>query len=208
MPNQTIQLALRIFIGISLLALSACKENGTPEKMAPSESLTQKALTEARQTSKTLGMRLKKVLLQELKAGGFENAAGACAESAQAICKEVAAQTGHDVRRVSLGYRNPADIPDDYERAKLEEFDRLNQQKKLATEYYEIVRQDGQAYLRYLKPLTTSGMCLKCHGDVDDLSAEVKTILNEKYPEDKATGYHKGDVRGAISVRIALDAGM
>jgi len=59
------------------------------------------------------------------------------------IAREFTARTGHYVRRVSLGYRNRADVPGDYERQKLEEFDRLNREKKLANDYFEVVK-EGQ----------------------------------------------------------------
>jgi len=38
----------------------------------------------------------------------------------------------------------------------------------------------------------------------ENISADVKTILAEKYPEDRATGFLVGDLRGAISVKIFL----
>jgi hypothetical protein len=38
----------------------------------------------------------------------------------------------------------------------------------------------------------------------ENISADLKTILAEKYPEDRATGFLAGDLRGAITVKIAL----
>ena len=38
----------------------------------------------------------------------------------------------------------------------------------------------------------------------ENIPAEIKTILAEGYPDDRATGSPAGDVRGAISVRILL----
>jgi hypothetical protein len=34
----------------------------------------------------------------------------------------------------------------------------------------------------------------------------VTAVLKEKYPNDRATGYREGDLRGAVSVKIALPA--
>ena len=31
-----------------------------------------------------------------------------------------------------------------------------------------------------------------------------RCVIQETYPNDQATGYHEGDVRGAISVKIAF----
>jgi hypothetical protein len=44
-------------------------------------------------------------------------------------------------------------------------------------------------------------LCLVCHGK--GLSDEVKATLEEYYPDDLATGYSLGQVRGAISVSSA-----
>lgn len=98
----------------------------------------------------------------------------------------------------------PRTCPDEYERQKLELFDRLNREGKLESEYYEVVTEQGGRYLRYLRPLLTGPMCLTCHGEKQQIPADVKAILAEKYPDDRATGYHTGDVRGAVSVKIAL----
>lgn len=38
-----------------------------------------------------------------------------------------------------MKYRNPKNVLDDYERRKLEEFDRLNRKKKLPNEYFEAI---------------------------------------------------------------------
>jgi hypothetical protein len=44
-----------------------------------------------------------------------------------------------------LRYRNPKNIPDDYERRKLEEFDFLNREKRLGNEYMEVVKEDRKS---------------------------------------------------------------
>lgn len=164
------------------------------------------ALKEARKVSADLTDKVRGLLMKELEKGGYEGAVDVCANVAQNITREFNQQTGHQVRRVSLGYRNLNDQPDDYERRLLENFDRQNRQKKLEGEHYEIVSENGRQYLRYLKPVVAGKMCLNCHGQLDEVPPRVRAILQRHYPEDKATGYHEGDVRGAISVKIDLTA--
>lgn len=67
-----------------------------------------------------------------------------------------------------------------------------------------MVNEKGVKYLRYLKPLTQGPLCMTCHGPKENIPSEVQGILKEKYPEDRATGFLVGDLRGAISVKIAL----
>ena len=116
-------------------------------------------------------------------------------------------QTGYYVRRVSLKYRNPDDIPDQYEKGVLEKFDSLREEGKMVVEHedYRVVEEDGKKYLRYMKPLITKKLCLNCHGSTEDIPTTVRGFLNTNYPEDRATGFKVGDVRGAVSVKIPLE---
>ena len=162
------------------------------------------ALQEARQVAKDLAEKIRGLLVQELQKSGPAGAIRVCSEVAQEISLRFGAAPGHSVRRVSLKYRNPKDIPDAYERQRLEQFHLLNQEMKLEEEYAEIVKEQGREYLRYMRPLVILPMCLTCHGPKEKISMEVRSVLSEKYPDDRAIDYHAGDVRGAISVKIAL----
>ena len=62
---------------------------------------------------------------------------------------------------------------------------------------------DGRWY-RYMKAIPAQPMCLQCHGQEEDIPADVKAVLAWEYPEDQATGYREGDIRGAISIRHKL----
>ena len=168
------------------------------------DSRLERILQEARRVSDDLGEGVRRLLLKEIEKGGFVGAVRVCSESAQEITGQFNLETGHSVRRVSLKHRNPKNVPDEYERRKLEEFDLLNRQKKLEKEYVEGVTEEGREYLRYMRPLLIAPLCLTCHGPKENIPQEVKAILSEKYPDDRATGFLVGDVRGAISARIAL----
>jgi hypothetical protein len=181
---------------------AAAKYSAAQQKA--NDARIEKALLDARQVSTGLTDRVRELLLKELEKGGYEGAISVCANVAQDITRQFNEKSGHYARRVSLGYRNPNDSPDEYERQKLESFDRLNREKKLESEYYEVVSEQGREYLRYLKPVIAGKMCLNCHGQPDEIPIGVQRIIQETYPNDRATGYHEGDVRGAVSVKIAL----
>ncbi len=111
----------------------------------------------------------------------------------------------NDIRRVSLRRRNPANEPDDYERAVLEEFDRLPTEERPKAEHWEVVSEDGRESLRYLKPLVAGAICLTCHGDLGDHGAGRSPRPSPThYPDDRGTGFDVGDVRGAITIQIPL----
>jgi len=46
---------------------------------------------------------------------------------------------------------------------------------------------------------------LNCHGSESELMPEVNSLIAQKYPDDKATGYRTGDLRGAVSIKKAIE---
>jgi hypothetical protein len=55
-----------------------------------------------------------------------------------------------------------------------------------------------------MRPLIAVPVCLNCHGPGETINPEVRKVLSARYPEDQATGFQDGDLRGAISVKIFL----
>jgi len=105
--------------------------------------------------------------------------------------------TGYQLRQVSSKYRNPKNKPDKFEENALAEFEK----NENLSEYKGVEKIDGQKVLRYLIPLYIEEACLKCHSAKET----VPGFIQEDYPEDKATDYVFGDLRGAISVAVPID---
>jgi hypothetical protein len=61
----------------------------------------------------------------------------------------------------------------------------------------------GSEY-RFVKALPVQPLCLSCHGSAEQISPAVKSVLAQHYPNDLATGYSVGQIRGVISVRKPL----
>jgi hypothetical protein len=149
------------------------------------------------------------VLESALQGGQAATALRICASVAQSIARRHASE-GWRVRRVSEKVRNPADIPDVDELAVLRAWQEDKKAGRFAptTEHKEIVTADGHRYVHYMKPIFIAGpVCLRCHGTPDQLAPGVADVLKELYPEDQATGYAVGDLRGAISVKIPIEPG-
>lgn len=160
----------------------------------------------ARETAKQVMTGTKSVLESEVRANGPAGALGACSRVAFDLARSHA-RDGWSVRRVSGKLRNPADAPDDWESAQLAEFATKYAGKPVPAdaEAWEIVIEDGQRVLRYAKPIVIAGeLCLRCHGDPATFAAAVTDSLARLYPNDQATGYRVGDLRGAVSVSIPL----
>jgi hypothetical protein len=163
-------------------------------------------LPEARKVATSVPPKLLAVLTAEIEKGGPESAIAVCREKAPEMAKAASQQTGWQIRRVSLGNRNPKAVPDAWERAVLEDFDRRAAagESPATLEKGEVVTEEGKKSYRYMKALPTLELCTKCHGAQASLSPAVKAKLAELYPQDKATGYSVGQIRGAMTIRKPL----
>ena len=145
--------------------------------------------------------KLKAELVQSMKSGGPTAAIEVCHTEAPAIAKESSDSTGWHVARTSLKPRNKMNKPEEWERKVLEQFEerKANGTEAKDLEFSEIIEKDGRKYFRYMKAIPTGSLCLKCHGS--EISEDVKEKINELYPDDKATGYSAGDIRGAFTLQ-------
>jgi len=138
---------------------------------------------------------------------GVAGAIPVCKEVAPELIREKRKETGWDIRRVSLKTRNAErGTPDLWEVRQLADFNirAANGEKIDTMEKSEIVSIDGKPVFRYMKALPVGDVCLKCHGAVDGMDAGLKAKLAESYPHDQATGYSKGQIRGALTVKRPL----
>lgn len=163
-------------------------------------------LDEARKVATSIPPKLLEVLDDEIRKGGPENAIGVCREKAPQMAKAASEKTGWAIRRVSLKHRNPKAVPDAWEKAALEEFDRRAAagEKPTGLEKGELLTVGGQQVYRYMKALPTQDLCLQCHGTPERVSPAVQARLHELYPDDKAVGYSAAEIRGAITIRKPL----
>ena len=146
---------------------------------------------------------LKSYMKQNMKAGGPVQAAGFCLEKASGIAKEVNAgyPKGLRVKRVSLKYRNPSNKPTTDEAKVLEQIQNDVDAHKTVPKM--IVKALGKNTYKVYKPIfMNKGICLSCHGDAQTRDTKAYKLIKEKYPNDKAIGYKKGDFRGAFVVNI------
>jgi hypothetical protein len=162
------------------------------------------ALARARRTADDLTSDLGGMVTRTLQSEGAVAAVEVCSTVAQERTRTHEAE-GVGVRRITDRLRNPLNAPDPEERAELERMAELHATGSPPQEIVRIVRRDGGRTLEYLRPIMIAQPCLTCHGELATIDPEVQRILRERYPEDAATGYQLGDLRGAVSVRVDLD---
>jgi bacterioferritin-associated ferredoxin len=162
-------------------------------------------LDEARKVASSVPPKLLQVLNEEIARGGVAQAVGVCNEKAPQMAKAASEQSGWIIRRVSLRNRNPKAVPDAWERAALEEFDRRAAagEAPATLEKSALVEESGRKEFRYMKALPVQQVCLACHGAAESVLADAAARIHALYPDDKAVGYSLGQIRGAMTIRKA-----
>ncbi len=159
----------------------------------------------ARGAMQTLGQTLKTRLVTTMKEQGPVAALDVCATNAQALTAEVTRDQGVTVGRSSLRLRNPANAAPDWVAAWLRE-----QGERPAAGVVGLTGSatlpDGTQVMRVLQPLVIEGPCLVCHGPDAGRAPELTAALADRYPDDTATGYAAGDLRGAMWAEAAVTA--
>lgn len=150
---------------------------------------------------KMLGKALKTELKAHMKKdpSGLE-ALAFCSGSADTITKEVNAKlpSHAKVRRTALKVRNKVNTPDETDVKVMGKFEKAIAAHQLNEKSIEVVNVGDTT--RIYKPLVTKKVCLKCHGS--DLAPKIAEAIKSAYPNDKATGFKEGSLRGVIVAEI------
>jgi len=161
------------------------------EAMVWGDSITQEAQTQ-----------LLAQLQQAIAANGHAGALNFCKVNALPILKSLETKHAVTLRRVSSRPRNPLDAPNADEIPLLDAYS-YNAENNISADPSIQKLQQGEVFL-YTKPITiSSAMCLSCHGDPKkDIAPETAAKLKQLYPQDPATGYAEGDLRGMWALRL------
>jgi hypothetical protein len=153
--------------------------------------------------SRALAQGLVSRLSAAIESVGVPGAVDFCANQALVLTEQV--QEAHNpdfaFKRTTLQWRNPANTPDAYEARILRYLEALEiEAPGSAPETLTAQGPDGT--FRFYRVLRTAPMCLQCHGSEEGMDPEVRRIIAERYPYDRATGYEEGDLRGVIRIQM------
>ena len=179
----------RTIIALIFLAAAASSFAGQPSDREQAMAATA-----------AFGQALKSELVAGMQSGGPLAAIEVCNTRAPAIAESVSLEQGMQVSRVSLRNRNPGNAPSDWQEAVLLDFEeRVEMGEDAGGLSWQKTVETGQGKeYRFMKAIPTGGVCLACHGKT--LAPDVRSAIAELYPEDKATGFSEGDLRGAFVV--------
>jgi hypothetical protein len=143
-------------------------------------------------------------LQSAIQSGGVSNALPFCSLAATPLTAGMAEKHGVTLRRVTHKPRHPAARASAAELAILQSFEVALAATALPPAPFATNLVSGQA--TYFAPIVIANeLCLKCHGAPGrDISAENLAVIKKYYPQDEATGFQLGQVRGAWRIDFPL----
>lgn len=179
--------------GERILARPSGGSAPAPGRSAAPEAPNAAARLRAAAAVASLKQRLVSELTAAIASGGAENAIEVCRFRAPEIARAASAP-GLRIGRTSHKLRNPANAAPDWVAPLLAEYvagERGSEPTAVSL---------GGGRTGYVEPLATAPLCLACHGE--SITAAVTAKLASLYPEDRATGFRAGELRGLAWVEL------
>lgn len=183
----------KTIILIALISFStfAC-QNGLAEQ--DKKAYAQKGKEIAQSTAKLMGGEV----VKRMKEGGVAKAAPFCNANASILTDEMSEKSNVSIKRVSDKYRNEKNAPNKREAEILAQ---LRELIASGEKLYPIVEEDEAGKPHFYAPINVQQKCLSCHGIIgESMKHEADSILKILYPNDRATGFKEGDLRGIWSI--------
>ncbi len=146
-------------------------------------------LTDGRRARQQLAATLMRTV-SDASAEGPAAAIAACQDAAPRLAAEAATETLR-IGRTSHRLRNPANQAPDWAAAHV-----------AAEQPTPALFAHGDSRVAELVPISTAGGCVGCHGAAESLPEPVRMELAQRYPNDAATGFAEGDLRGWFWIEV------
>lgn len=193
-------IAITVSCVVALTVLTACGPEPGQIPAPEFDPATEVARAAAEDFSSQLQQRLQGAMLE----GGAVAAVEVCHADAPLIAEAVMAKHGVQLGRIAAPgrNRNPDQTADGWRLETLQAFQRAVDEGADAGQQLSMIRQDlpdGMA-LRMMRGIATEARCLACHGGTID--SDVQAAISARYPDDAATGFDIGQLRGALWVEV------
>ena len=194
------------YMGIFAIIVACNNNKNTKADSANEEQLAFYAKADS--ISMLAQQELLKEVSSAIQQSGPAYAVDFCSTHALPITDSIARANGIQLQRLSDRNRNPQN--------KLEElldkqaWDSLQGLLSAGTKNASLQWKDAAQHPVFYKPIVL-GMptCLKCHGNpLEDIEAPTMDIIRTRYPDDLATGYRLGMLRGIWKISPTTGSGM
>lgn len=198
---------LLLGVGMYYISTQEAPKPANADNPAPATKATEAEIMAARAkaiaTSQAFGKELKGTLVAAIKEGGPMQGVEVCNSAAPAIAHKHSSDE-MTISRTSMRTRNPGNAPDDWQQASMQEFTRELADGRPAAEISaeRLTTLHGKPALQVMTPIVMGKPCLTCHGT--EVKPDLLAKIRELYPDDQATGFHEGELRGAFNMVVAL----
>lgn len=202
---------LSLILALALASLAGCSKapEATPST-PPIAPLSAEAKSAAVQRGKAVVAETFSLLSSNLQSaiqqGGISNALPFCSLAASPLTAGMAGKHGVSIRRVTHKPRNTAGQADPVELTVLQQFEDALRTTTATNPPAPLVTNLTANTATFFAPIVLNHeLCLKCHGEPGkDITPEHIAVIQRLYPQDRATGFKLGDLRGAWRIEIPL----
>lgn len=194
---------LSVAAGLAL-GLSACQSPPNSSTPAEAQALPDSVyLSEGKQVAEAAFGLLSSNLSEQLQAGGVQAAVPFCKAEAATLTDSSGASQQVTVRRFTDLPRNADNLANGDEMQALAVF---REAKAAGQKPAPFVTRTGNTVTYYQPIVLGMEVCLQCHGKPgQDISPDNLALITGLYPDDKATGYALGELRGGWRVDWKLN---
>lgn len=198
-----------VLIPIILLFLAGCTpqhDESIADGYAPVDTTT--IIKDGKAITQDAFQALSSKLGQAVQEGGITYALQFCNVKALPITDSLSAHHDVELRRASHRPRNPANRADSLEKETIRSYlsqleDQGRGQDEDQKELDPRVYKDNGHIIYHAPIMINKGLCLNCHGrEGAQIQEKNLQLIRQLYPNDEATGFEVGDLRGIWSVEF------
>lgn len=151
---------------------------------------------QSRALAQDLQQQLSGKLMAAMQAQGPVHAIEVCHLEAPQIAMDLSREQEVKVGRTALRVRNPSNQPSAAQAEVMMAMAVALADDASVVPEQVITQADGSK--AYMRAIVMQPQCLACHGS--SIATPVQQAIQAKYPEDQATGFEVGDLRGAFLI--------
>lgn len=189
-----------LFIIAVMIFLSGCDDGDGQQGASTGQEDTKAiAIEEGAKIAERSQQALAGKLQQAIQDSGIVYAIRFCNAEAYPLTDSLEMEFEAKIKRTADKVRNPNNRPSEAEASILAEFQQLHDK---GSEIRPVAKAQEDGKVAYYQPiLINNPLCLNCHGTVGEtVQNENYEAIRKLYPEDAATGYQMGDLRGMWSM--------
>ena len=190
------------WIGGLACVISGCSSSDNAAALVDSPKTSSVSIVEGDQPTQVQKDRMleaKEVLYTQLSArlmevmvsDGPAAAISVCQQEAPKIASDVSVAQGLTIGRSGVRLRNSKNMPPPWATA-------LVEAKTESPTFAKLSNGNAAALL----PIKLQSQCLMCHGPKDQIAPMIQDQLAKLYPNDEATGFEEGELRGWFWIEL------